>query len=220
MKRVFPDRKIVELPPTHPIFRCFYQIDEYPQTPGLGSFLQGRTWEKGGFTAHLRAIQDDTGRAMVLINWNTDMGDGWEWSNAAEYPGLREVHRAGLPDADQRNHLFADSLMHMTPRLRPIIAAVAERVADGRAAHPRRDPQGHRRPGRGHRRGADGAVHRRPLPDHRRARAGQDAADQDRRADPRPVVQAHPVHAGPDAGRHHRHRGPRRRGRPPRRCAS
>jgi hypothetical protein len=24
---------------------------------------------------------------MVFINWNTDMGDGWEWSNAAEYPG-------------------------------------------------------------------------------------------------------------------------------------
>ena len=24
---------------------------------------------------------------MVFINWNTDMGDGWEWSNAEEYPG-------------------------------------------------------------------------------------------------------------------------------------
>ena len=51
MKRVFPDRKIVDLPPTHPIYSCFYQIDGYPQTPGLGSFLQGRTWEKGGFEA-------------------------------------------------------------------------------------------------------------------------------------------------------------------------
>jgi hypothetical protein len=87
MRRVFPDRQIVDLPPTHPIFHCFYQINEYPQTPGLGSFLQGRTWEKGGFVARLRAIEDDNGRAMVLINWNTDMGDGWEWSNAADYPG-------------------------------------------------------------------------------------------------------------------------------------
>jgi hypothetical protein len=87
MKRVFPERNIVELPRTHPIYSCFYQLDGYPQTPGLGSFLQGRTWEKGGFTAALRAIEDDNGRAMVLINWNTDMGDGWEWSNAAEYPG-------------------------------------------------------------------------------------------------------------------------------------
>ena len=30
---------------------------------------------------------DDDGRPMVFINWNTDMGDGWEWSNAEEYPG-------------------------------------------------------------------------------------------------------------------------------------
>jgi len=87
MKRIFPDRKIVDLPADHPVFHCFYRIDEYPQTPGLGSFLQGRTWEKGGIVARLRAIEDDGGRAMVLINWNTDMGDGWEWSNAADYPG-------------------------------------------------------------------------------------------------------------------------------------
>lgn len=87
MKRVFPDRKIVELPRDHPIYHCFYQIDGYPQTPGLGSFLQGRTWEKGGYVGQLKAIEDDNGRAMVLINFNTDMGDGWEWSNAADYPG-------------------------------------------------------------------------------------------------------------------------------------
>ena len=87
LKRVFPDRKIIDLPPEHPIFHCFYEFSSFPQTPGLGSFLQGRTWEKGGYTARLRAIEDDAGRAMVLINWNTDMGDGWEWSNASEYPG-------------------------------------------------------------------------------------------------------------------------------------
>lgn len=87
LRRVFPDRKIVDLPPSHPIFHCFYQFDGFPQTPGLGSFLQGRMWEKGGYVAHLRAIEDDSGRAMVLINWNVDMGDGWEWSNAADYPG-------------------------------------------------------------------------------------------------------------------------------------
>ena len=87
LKRVFPDRQIVDLPKEHPIFSCFYKMDGFPQTPGLGSFLQGRTWEKGGYVAHLRAIEDDNGRAMVLINWNVDMGDGWEWSNASEYPG-------------------------------------------------------------------------------------------------------------------------------------
>ena len=87
LKRVFPDREIVEIAPPHPIYTCFYRIDKYPQIPGLGSFLSGRTWEKGGFTAHLRGILDDKGRPMVLINWNTDMGDGVEWSNAQEYQG-------------------------------------------------------------------------------------------------------------------------------------
>ena len=42
---------------------------------------------EGGFTAHLRGILDDKGRPMVLINWNTDMGDGLEWSTAEDYPG-------------------------------------------------------------------------------------------------------------------------------------
>jgi hypothetical protein len=86
MKRVFPDREPVELEPPHPIYSCFYNIDKYPQIPGLGSFFAGRTWEKGGFVPHLRAILDDRGRPMVLVNWNTDMGDGVEWSNAEEYP--------------------------------------------------------------------------------------------------------------------------------------
>ena len=87
LKRVFPDREVVELEPPHPVYTCFYKLEKYPQIPGLGSFLSGRTWEKGGFIPHLRAILDDRERPMVLINWNTDMGDGWEWSNAEEYPG-------------------------------------------------------------------------------------------------------------------------------------
>lgn len=87
MRRVFPDRDIVDLEPPHPIYSVFYMLDRYPQVAGLGSFFAGRTWEKGGFVARLRAILDDRGRPMVLANWNTDMGDGVEWSNAEEYPG-------------------------------------------------------------------------------------------------------------------------------------
>jgi len=87
MKRLFPDREIVEVPKDHPVFSCFYKIDQYPQVAGLGSFLAGRSFEKGGVLPHLRTILDDNGRPMMFINWNTDMGDGWEWSNAEEYPG-------------------------------------------------------------------------------------------------------------------------------------
>ncbi|MGC4084848.1 MAG: DUF4159 domain-containing protein [Vicinamibacterales bacterium] len=87
MKKVFPDREIVDFPKDHPIYSCFYKLDGYPQIAGLGSFMAGRSWEKGGFVAHLRTIFDDNQRPMLYVNWNTDMGDGWEWSNAEEYPG-------------------------------------------------------------------------------------------------------------------------------------
>jgi hypothetical protein len=87
MKKVFPERPIVDFPKDHPVFSCFYKLDGYPQVAGLGSFMAGRSWEKGGFVAHLRTIFDDNQRPMLYVNWNTDMGDGWEWSNAEEYPG-------------------------------------------------------------------------------------------------------------------------------------
>lgn len=90
LRRVFPDREIVPLPLDHPIFSCFYQLAAYPQIPGLGSFFNGVTSEKGGFDAGVHAVLDDDGRAMVLLNFNTDMGDGWEWSNAEDYPGYLE----------------------------------------------------------------------------------------------------------------------------------
>ena len=90
LRRVFPDREIVPLPLDHPIFSCFSHLVAYPQIPGLGSFFNGVTSEKGGLDAGVHAVLDDDGRAMVLLNFNTDMGDGWEWSNAEDYPGYLE----------------------------------------------------------------------------------------------------------------------------------
>ena len=57
-----------------------------------------------------------------------------------------------------------------------------------------------------HRARAADAVRRRQQPDRRRARPGQDAAHRDAGARSRAEVQPHPVHARPDAVRHHRHR--------------
>jgi hypothetical protein len=100
MKKVFPDREIVDVPTSHPIFTCFYRIEKYPQIPGLGSFFSGAHVGEGRLRAAPARDLDDHDRPMVLINWNTDMGDGWEWSNAEEYPGyLRytaEAYRMGI----------------------------------------------------------------------------------------------------------------------------
>ncbi len=84
--------------------------------------------------------------------------------------------------------------------------ALADQMNNGRKADPRRAAQADHRPARRHGAGAADAVRRRQQPDHRRPRPGQDAADPDAGAGARAEVQAHPVHARPDAVRHHRHR--------------
>ena len=48
LKRVFPDRKIVDLPKDHPIFSCFYKMDGFPQTPGPRLVPAGAHLGKGG----------------------------------------------------------------------------------------------------------------------------------------------------------------------------
>ena len=37
-------------------------------------------------TPHVRGIFDEDGRLMVIINWNTDIGDAWEWAEHPYYP--------------------------------------------------------------------------------------------------------------------------------------
>ena len=54
---------------------------------------------------------------------------------------------------------------------------------------------------------ADRHLRPRPLPAGRRARPGQDADDPHAGRRAEPELQPHPVHARPDAVRHHRHRG-------------
>ena len=85
MGLVFPNRPIIELDQDHPVFSSFYDIDEILQVPAYGRW-GGRTSERDGFVPHVRGIEDDDGRLMVLINWNTDLGDAWEWAEQPDYP--------------------------------------------------------------------------------------------------------------------------------------
>ena len=86
--RVSRIARIVEVPPDHPVFSVLL----HDSTATRRSPASDRSWpdargKRAGFVSHLRTILDDAGRPMVFINWNTDMGDGWEWSNVDEYPG-------------------------------------------------------------------------------------------------------------------------------------
>ena len=86
MRQVFPDRPIVEVSLDHPVFHAFYDIDEVLQVPNVHQAAGGPTYEYDGYVPHVRGIFDDKGRLMVLINWNTDLGDAWEWADRPSYP--------------------------------------------------------------------------------------------------------------------------------------
>ena len=81
---IFPDRPITELPHDHEIFRIYYDIEGPQMIPAL--FRTDQFGEQGIDYASNHAILDDQGRIMVLINWNSDLGDGWEHTYHPSYP--------------------------------------------------------------------------------------------------------------------------------------
>jgi len=82
ISRVLPEYPIFDVPPTHPLRRSFFQVTEIPQVTSINMWrrLGGETRERGSDSpqANLRAIADETGRIMVLMTHNTDIGDSWE----------------------------------------------------------------------------------------------------------------------------------------------
>jgi len=97
LNRVFPDRPIIDLPPEHPVFHIVYDIPELTvtQIPHFNSLMYGG----GGFLSdgqvpHWRGIEDDDGRLMVLIGFNNDTPDAWQWADDPRYPA--EAANLGL----------------------------------------------------------------------------------------------------------------------------
>jgi len=88
MKKIFPDRRIVDVPLSHPIFHSFYDIDEKMQVPVISYAYNPRqpTWEQDGYEPYVRGIFDDNNRLMVFINTNTDLMDAAEWDDDPRYP--------------------------------------------------------------------------------------------------------------------------------------
>jgi len=87
MRRVFPEYPIQELPLDHPLFHCYFDINEVVQVPMVNNWIYyGRTDEKGGIVPHYMGILDADGRLLVFIARNTDNGDAWEWIDEPRYP--------------------------------------------------------------------------------------------------------------------------------------
>jgi len=86
MKRVFPDRPIVEIEDADGIFHTIYDLEGRYQVPGAQFLRSGRTYEFDGYEPHWRGIYDDRGRVMVAICFDMDLGDSWEWADDPRYP--------------------------------------------------------------------------------------------------------------------------------------
>jgi len=97
-KSVFPDRALVELDSDAEIFHIHLPVSERIQIPGIRSVMRNRTWEKGGYNPGWYGIHDDSGRVMVVVNFNQDIGDAWEHADDARYPAAYtfSAYRIGI----------------------------------------------------------------------------------------------------------------------------
>ena len=86
LKKVFPDRPIVDLEDDNAIFHVIYNLNERVQVPGRQFVYSGRTYERDGVEPKWRAVFDDKGRVQVAICHNMDLGDAWEWADFPDYP--------------------------------------------------------------------------------------------------------------------------------------
>jgi hypothetical protein len=82
IRRVLPEYRIVDVPQAHALLNAMFHIKAIPQVTNISFWRRsgGETSERGWDSqrANFRMIADDTGRAMVVMTHNTDIGDSWE----------------------------------------------------------------------------------------------------------------------------------------------
>jgi hypothetical protein len=86
MKRVFPEREVVDLPNADAIFHSVYDLDDRYQVASEGFVQRGRSFKCEPCPDRWRGIYDDRGRLVVAITFQSDVGDSWEWADAPYYP--------------------------------------------------------------------------------------------------------------------------------------
>jgi hypothetical protein len=89
LKRVFPDRPIIEMTDDHPIFHIVFDLPQMTRVviPNAGSVMWGGRGFMSRGEPRWRGIEDDNGRLMVLIAYNNDVADAWQWADDPRYPG-------------------------------------------------------------------------------------------------------------------------------------
>ena len=90
MRRVFPDLPVIDLAADDHLLHVIYDISERTQIPGKRHLYidsQGQVHVNPDGTPPMwKGILDESGRLMVVMNFNMDMGDSWEHADDPEYP--------------------------------------------------------------------------------------------------------------------------------------
>lgn len=91
MDRALPGYLIYDLPENAALLQIHYELDQLTQIPGRRHIV-GRTQNDEAVVRmphsppRWKGIQDSSGRLMVAINFNMDMGDAWEHADDPGYP--------------------------------------------------------------------------------------------------------------------------------------
>ena len=79
LKRAFPDREMLRLDVSHPMFDVFYAVDSLEiEAPYMDQRFSGNPEFWG--------MHDDSGRLMLVANHNNDIGEFWEGLDLAHQP--------------------------------------------------------------------------------------------------------------------------------------
>jgi hypothetical protein len=91
MQRVLPKARFVEMEATHPIFHCFFEIETLENFPQ--AYNAGRPVFRG-----LYEDNDPKKRLQMIVNYNTDISQYWEWSGRGLRPfdETNEAYKLGV----------------------------------------------------------------------------------------------------------------------------
>ncbi len=91
MLKVLPEARFVDLDATHPIFHSFFEISNLDIIPQY--YDSGRPIFRGIFENN-----DPTKRLMVIVNFNTDISEYWEFSDTGLKPidESNEAYKLGV----------------------------------------------------------------------------------------------------------------------------
>jgi len=89
VKQAFPEKEFFEIPNDHPIWSVYYEIDPV-EAPSLVSGRYRR------FDDRYLTMYDEKGRMMMVICYNQDIGDGWEWPDRNYDQASTEAFKMGI----------------------------------------------------------------------------------------------------------------------------